>query len=258
MYQKNKLRDNLNVPYLSTSYNHQNSKAVQTNMSMIARLSTQNIIMKGCLLAAIVHLVILTFSNVLGHRDDIYDDSIKKRLIRERSKHHSKVGRVPWTTPVMHTFFEPVPGGCCSVSEEGHLNLLQTWEEAWQSKGWETRILNMDDVKEHKDFEKLKGVLDSLGVDEYNQRCFFRWLAMAESGGWMSDYDTFPMDFDAQIGARIGKYGVFTSFDSHIPSLISASKYEWDRVLQLIIKELEGMTKEDGFTSDMVRCAYIL
>ena len=74
----------------------------------------------------------------------------------------------------------------------------------------------------------------------------------ANGGGWMSDYDTFPLNFDAEVGAKISKYGVFTSFDSHVPSLISAAQHEWEKLLQLMIGELESRTKEDGFTSDMV------
>jgi len=94
----------------------------------------------------------------------------------------------------MNTFFEPVPGGCCGASEEGHMKLMAAWETAWRAKGWETRVLTMDDSRKHPDFKKMDDILARLKVSQYNRRCFFRWLAMAANGGgWMSDYDTFPL-----------------------------------------------------------------
>jgi hypothetical protein len=223
-----------------------------------ARLSKQNVIIKGCLFAAVLHWALMFMSNFASHRDDAEDDSIKQMLIRERKDQDKSKRHIPWATPQIKTFFEPVPGGCCGASEQAHLNLLAAWEKSWQAKGWATRILTLEDAEKHPDFQKLKQILDDLGIiTEYNKRCFYRWLAMADTGGWMSDYDTFVLNFDAEVGARISKYGVFTSFESHVPSLISASKHEWERLLQLMIKELESRTKEDGFTSDMVSWNFI-
>jgi len=167
-----------------------------------------------------------------------------------KREENSESEAVDWRTPTMHTFFEPVPGGCCGTTQEGHQRLLRTWESAWRSKGWETKILKEEDARKHQDFEKLKGILDRLEVDDYNRRCFYRWLAMSEIGGWMSDYDTFPLNFDAEVGSRLQQYGEFTSLESHIPSLIQANKKEWERVTQLMIEMLE-FRKDDGFISDM-------
>ncbi len=219
---------------------------------MIDSLSKRNIIIKGCLFAAIIHSVFLCVDILVGHGDEVEIGSFRKKLVRERKQQETLQGHIPWKTPTMNTFFEPVPGGCCGASENGHFNLVATWEKAWQSKGWATKVLTLNDARKHPDFDKLKGVLDNLGVNEYNQRCFYRWLAMADIGGWMSDYDTVPLNFDAEIGAKISKYGIFTSFDSHVPSLISASKQEWERMLELMMTELQQLTKDDGFISDMV------
>ena len=92
--------------------------------------------------------------------------------------------------PVMHTFFESVgEDGCCGMSSQGHLNLIKAWENAWQSFGWDTKILNEDDARKHPDFELFELKMNRANVSRYNQRCFWRWLAMAmlDDGGWMSD-----------------------------------------------------------------------
>ncbi len=160
---------------------------------------------------------------------------------------------IEWRTPVMHTFFEPVPGGCCGASEEGHQRLLQAWESSWKESGWETRILTMDDAKKHKDFDKLAEMMNRFHVDEYNRRCFYRWLAMAEIGGWMSDYDTFPLNFSAEVGSKLAQYGQFTSLEGVVPSLIQANKQEWERIIQIMMELLELRKDDDeSFISDMV------
>ncbi len=90
--------------------------------------------------------------------------------------------------------------------------LLNAWESLWRESGWETRILTMDDAKKHKDFNRMKAIMERFKDGEYNRRCFYRWLAMAEiGGGWMSDYDTFPLDFNAEVGSEfINGDGEFT------------------------------------------------
>jgi hypothetical protein len=50
-----------------------------------------------------------------------------------------RVAQLALERPVMSTFFEPVEGGCCGMTEQGHLNLLKAWEEAWQT--WVSRPL---------------------------------------------------------------------------------------------------------------------
>ena len=64
---------------------------------------------------------------------------------------------------------------------------------------------------------------------------------------------TFVFSFDSEIGARVGQYGVFTSFEKHVPSLISANRDEWEKLVEMFMKRLEKRKLEDGFISDMVR-----
>ncbi len=158
------------------------------------------------------------------------------------------------TPPVMHTFFEPVPGGCCGASEEGHQKLLQAWESSWRESGWETRILTIDDAKKHKDFDRMSEIMERFKVGEYNRRCFYRWLAMAEIGGFMADYDTFPLDLNAEVGSKfINGDGEFTSLSSVVPALIHANKEEWERIMHVMMELLESrQDDEEGIITDNV------
>ncbi len=156
--------------------------------------------------------------------------------------------------PVMHTFYESVKQGCCGMTAEGHEALLNAWKNSWEERGWETKILTMEDAKKHPDYEMLDERLSFLQVTPYNKRCFWRWLAMAsldnEDGGWMSDYDVFPLELDAEKANELTVDGKFRSYALHIPCLIHASRAEWDRVIHLMI---DVLPEERGtFVTDML------
>jgi hypothetical protein len=116
------------------------------------------------------------------------DHVTASRLLRSEPRYLTDTSGIK---PIMSTFFEPVKGGCCGMTEEGHTNLVASWRRAWEFYGWETRILTEEDARKHPRFEELTKKLDESDVNGYNQRCFWRWLAMAldedEKGGWMSD-----------------------------------------------------------------------
>ena len=152
--------------------------------------------------------------------------------------------------PIMHTFFEEVPGGCCGASSSGHNNLLNAWKSAWERAGWDTKILTIEDSKKNSYFDSFERVVAGLQIDDYNKRCFYRWFAMAntEGGGWMSDYDLFPLNISIKDGLNLPNNGQFTSFEGSVPSLLSASEAEWNRMASLII---ETIKIHKGILSDM-------
>jgi hypothetical protein len=162
--------------------------------------------------------------------------------------------------PIMATFFEPVEGGCCGMTEEGHANLVKAWERAWGSYGWETKVLTEADARKHPRFKELEQKLDDAGVNGYNQRCFWRWLAMAMdtdlNGGWMSDYDFFPLMLTAKIGKELGAEPGFKSWSVHVPTLIHADHKSWNVVTNLMIDVVEKDMDVD-FISDMYLLKYL-
>jgi len=160
--------------------------------------------------------------------------------------------------PIMHTFFEPVAGGCCGMSEWGHHQLVKAWEASWQARGWETRILTKKDAENHPDFDMLQKKLHKVGVGGYNQRCYWRWLAMVTAGGgWMSDYDVFPLGLDSEVGLEIGEDDTFKSFYHNVPCLLHASAKEWDRIIHLMIGILPPKQSGNEVISDMISLKHL-
>jgi len=160
--------------------------------------------------------------------------------------------------PIMHTFFEPVAKGCCGMSKLGHQKLVKAWEASWQARGWETKILTKKDAEIHPDFHLLQNKLWEIGVDLYNQRCYWRWLAMVTvGGGWMSDYDVFPLGLDSEVGLEIEEDDTFKSFNHHVPCLLHASAKEYDRIIHLMIDMLPKKRGKNEVISDMFSFLHI-
>ncbi|KAL3805904.1 hypothetical protein HJC23_007865 [Cyclotella cryptica] len=162
--------------------------------------------------------------------------------------------------PVMATFFESVSGGCCGMTEEGHRNLVKAWERAWQSYGWQTKILTEADARKHPRFEELELKLVEADVNGYNQRCFWRWLAMSMetnvNGGWMSDYDFFPLRLTSLIGKELAALPGFKSYSVHVPTLLNGDYKSWNVITNLIIDTISKDLEVD-FLSDMYVLEYI-
>jgi hypothetical protein len=148
--------------------------------------------------------------------------------------------------PVMHTFYE--------MSDAGEEDLLELWKEAWDKAGWDTVVLGLEDAQKHPYYDEMFSVIDPLWDMTYNGLCYYRWLAMAASGGgWMSDYDLFPTNFPKDEGfmENLPNGGHFTSFYRHVPSLMSGRDDEWMRVTKLLIEALKEDRVENAFKSDM-------
>jgi len=146
--------------------------------------------------------------------------------------------------PVMHTFFLSR-----SSNEE---KVLQLWKDEWEAAGFDPVVLTMDDAEKHPDFEDVRDIMLPLhGETGYDSLCFYRWFAMAAAGGgWMSDHDTYPLNFPLEFGLELPNEGTFTSFQRHIPALMSGSQDEWNRVSKLVIDAIPRI-KEGEVMSDM-------
>ena len=152
--------------------------------------------------------------------------------------------------PVMHTFYTKV--------KDGEDALLDVWATEWEKAGFDTKVLTLQDAKKHRYYKKMKKVIEPLFGEKYNALCFYRWLAMVqEGGGWMSDYDTFPTNFPIHEGNQLPNGGRFTSFQGHVPALMSGNKNEWLRVTRLLIEAIPKAEDELGLPSDM-HAFYIL
>lgn len=154
--------------------------------------------------------------------------------------------------PIIYTFFSPIgKEGDRAEDTSEHERLLHVWKTLWKESGWEPRLLTMDDARKHPDFKKYSDLLQNseypnLWDQSYNSLCFFRWLAMAShgSGGWMADYDTFPMGITVTTGLNLPNYGQFTSYKMHVPALLSGTAEEWERVSHLLLDQVAKEKKE--------------
>ena len=169
--------------------------------------------------------------------------------------------------PVMHTFYEFAENET-GMSKEGDIELLKLWETYWNEAGWDTRILTMDDIpKTERNQERIDIVNSMKKIGKYNRYCFLRWLAMAKVGGWMSDYDVFPLyarnnvhlyrDGGDEEHNYLPNDGRFTGYDrikgqlSSVPSLLSGSPAEWERLVENAIVNLDVMKlKQNEFWND--------
>jgi len=186
------------------------------------------------------------FFNV-GNRRQLKDDNDNENRLR----------------PVMHTFYEFAENET-GMSKEGDVELLKLWESYWNEAGWDTRILTMNDIpRTARNQERINIVNSMKKIGKYNRYCFLRWLAMANVGGWMSDYDVFPLHArkNAQAHRNGGDFlpndGKFTGYDrirgqlSSVPSLLSGSPSEWERLVENAIVNMDQMKlKQNEFWND--------
>jgi hypothetical protein len=163
--------------------------------------------------------------------------------------------------PIMYTFYSPIEDGRkqTGMSPEANDLLLTAWKQEWSQAGWEPRVITIETAMKHADFEKLNKKLSSLekAISTYDRYCFVRWLAMVvvtegTTGGWMSDYDTFPLH--SMYGNIIPNAGRLTvhekSKNGGVPSLVSGSSVEWDRMAKELIHNAY-MRRDQRFWSDM-------
>lgn len=137
--------------------------------------------------------------------------------------------------PIMYTFYNTIAQNGSSDTP-GDKELLELWKEKWNEAGWDARVLNMDDAKNHPRYEEFAEKVELVPLrvhDLYNRFCFYRWLAVASvGGGWMSDMDVFPLNFhEPDVYFQDGRFAIyFRAPRGGVPCLMSGSQSEWERL----------------------------
>jgi hypothetical protein len=123
------------------------------------------------------------------------------------------------------------------MSQTGNHQLLEAWKLAWGQSGWEPVVLNMKHAQQHDRFPQFQKILSEIpNISEYDQLCFYRWLAMSQAGGgWMADMDVLPLHDFAHEGLELPNQGRLTVYDRCVPSLVSGSAVEYQRIAFIIL-----------------------
>ena len=197
-----------------------------------------------------------------------YDIEDQRRLSKE-DKGGSEKNR-----PTIHTFFhkiDPNKKGT-GMSEKSDDALIAAWKEEWRAAGWNPVVLTLEDAKKHPRYDEFAKTLERVplmgkggkGLNIlYNQLCYYRWMAMAAvGGGWMSDYDVFPLgpvsDHDLNTAWNkdfLPNDGTFTvhsvvpgSKGSGIPCLMSGNQKQWEDMSFRILDNGANHPKERMWT----------
>jgi hypothetical protein len=165
------------------------------------------------------------------------------------------------TKPIIYTFYEETDMDHTGMSPEDDDKLIQAWAASWTEIGWEPRVLTIAVAAQHKMFAEYDKLLMGLPFRHFDKLCFYRWISMVVvKGGWMSDYDTFPLErvrWSTNAGGDprfLPNDGALTvhelSKKGGVPSLVSGNGDEWFR---LAVAQVDNASDHKGVThwSDM-------
>lgn len=153
--------------------------------------------------------------------------------------------------PKIFTFYAQLEDGetITRMTKDKDEELLSLWEQAWSEAGWDAQVIGMKEAKKHPLFKSLMGKILDLELDEYSALCLVRWIAMAaEGGGWMTDYDTFPLNDFRMDGHKhfLPAGGLLTVWNEYTPSLVSGTGHEYIRLLNRMIEAIVDRKLDQG------------
>lgn len=147
----------------------------------------------------------------------------EKEIKKLKRKLHSYIDK-----PIIYTYFDYLD----AMNEEE--KLLELWAESWEYYGWKPVVLDRTVAESHprfKEWAQKFSQYPSINPKEYELACYYRWIAMAVvDGGFMSDIDV--MNYGFRPPSHIAPN--FTLHQGHIPSLVSASKEEYERIVNAL------------------------
>ena len=77
---------------------------------------------------------------------------------------------------------------------------------------------------------------------------YIRWIAMAAvGGGFMADYDTFPLNHFLRHGRKLPFDGELTVWAGHVPALVSGSASEYFRIAKQIGQSIQKHAMEQKY-----------
>jgi len=145
------------------------------------------------------------------------------------------------------------------------LEIIKHWKQSWKNNGWNPIVLSINTAKKHPKFNWYTSEISKkpfMNMYDYEIACFHRWIAMAQvGGGVMSDYDCLNNGLKPDNIQDYIKGGKMTIYEPpFVPCLVSGSKKEYERILDLFVsfktseykQELYPHTKIGTAVSDML------
>jgi hypothetical protein len=145
--------------------------------------------------------------------------------------------------PNIYTYFEriPIERRFTDMTDEEDDEMLEFWKSSWHAAGWEPIVLGRDDAKRHPSFDQYENELDTLRLDDFGKISLRRYLAMATRGGWMCDYDVFPLRDFRKLGRAEGHQlpnkGKFALYGTVTATLAVADKENWEVTLRALMDD---------------------
>jgi len=119
--------------------------------------------------------------------------------------------------------------------------MLKVWLDSWKIAGWETSVLNLENAKEHSDYEEFNKKLDDAKICCLPKLTFIRFLAMAtiNDGGFLSEIYVLPLHKVASGSSSVLPDHGLTYHDGFTGSIISGPQSEYDKLVKLLMANIE-------------------
>eukprot|EP00521_Asterionellopsis_glacialis_P014945 CAMPEP_0195308066 /NCGR_PEP_ID=MMETSP0707-20130614/38035_1 /TAXON_ID=33640 /ORGANISM="Asterionellopsis glacialis, Strain CCMP134" /LENGTH=347 /DNA_ID=CAMNT_0040372325 /DNA_START=94 /DNA_END=1137 /DNA_ORIENTATION=- len=138
--------------------------------------------------------------------------------------------------PPIYTYYHRVEG--TGMTEQSDDALLSEWKRSWYNAGWEPKVLTLEDARQHPNYQTMMDLItDPALLGDYELMCYLRWVAMSAphiNGGWMADYDTFPLNPFLRHGRQLPENGALVVYGQNVPALVSGRASEYFRLAQRI------------------------
>jgi hypothetical protein len=158
------------------------------------------------------------------------------------------------TRPVINTFFEriPVEKRFTDMEDADDDELLEFWKLAWSSAGWEPRIVTRRDASHHPEYDAFLRNLTALKLDSFGEIIFMRHFVMgAIGGGFLADFDAFPIRDFRHDGLELPFNGEFAIYDLFAANLASGCAEAWIEIATALVDDAQTHVNPDRASNFM-------
>lgn len=126
------------------------------------------------------------------------------------------------------------------LDPEHEVKLILLWKRTWAKCGYEPVVIGESHARSSRDYEEFNKritLLPSINPSGYDRACYLRWLAMAQIGGLMTDYDV--MLYDQNWKPRKSQEG-FVSYQRHVPAVVYGTGKQYQQMVDAIMSYRAG------------------